>query len=153
MDVSGAAVDEEDLRLGAARATAPGRFQEKIIDGRVVVFDGAHNADSAQVLRESLDEFYPGKSVVLVTNMLQGHEVGDFYEPLRARSAHVVPIDFHRSRPVGQTARELREWITDVSEHATALEGLKAALGEAGEQEVVVVTGSFYLVGDLLRTL
>ena len=153
MDAVGISGTADQVSEGARRAYAPGRFEQRIIQGTTVVFDGAHNAESALVLRQSLNEHYPGRGIILVTNMLQGHELAPFYLPLRAKAAHVAPIDFHRRRGVGETAVELRELMTDVTEHDSVKGALMAAVEKAAHDDVVVVTGSFYLVGEALRSL
>jgi dihydrofolate synthase / folylpolyglutamate synthase len=153
MDCIGMSGSQDEVREGALRASAPGRFEEHVIEGKVVVFDGAHNAEAAQTLRESLDRRYPGRELVLVTNMLQGHDLTPFYEPLAARSAHVAPINFHRGRQIAETATELRQIIQSVTEHESVGSALGAALQQASSRDVIVVTGSYYLVGDALRSL
>jgi dihydrofolate synthase/folylpolyglutamate synthase len=151
MDATGISGTPDETRLGAAHAFAPGRFEERKISGKPVVFDGAHNAEAAQVLKESLDEAYPGRRIILVTNMLQGHELERFYRYLPADAIHVVPIDFHRRREVPETVAELAKQHPNVSGHASVREGLLAAIQSATDEQVVVVTGSFYLVGEALR--
>ncbi|MEZ0325671.1 MAG: folylpolyglutamate synthase/dihydrofolate synthase family protein [Fimbriimonas sp.] len=151
LDAAGIKPGADAIRKGAAKAFAPGRFQQVEVGGKAVLFDGAHNGEAAEVLRVSFDRSYPGKQMILVTNMLEGHELRDFYGPLMARAAHVVPIDFHRARPVSVTAKELKVFVPEVMEHASVGEGLRAALERATEADVVVVTGSFYLVGEALR--
>ncbi len=153
LDAASITSNSEAIRLGAQRAFAPGRFQREMIDGKEVIFDGAHNSEAAEVLRSSLDQAYPGKQLILVTNMLEGHELAAFYGPLQVRSAHVVPIHFHRARAVSETATQLRSLVPAVTEHRSVAEGLRAAVEQAGPDDVVVVTGSFYLVGEALNSL
>lgn len=149
LEVAGIPLDDEAVRRGAERAYVPGRFEIREIQGRTVVFDGAHNADSARVLRATLDRQYPDVPITLLTNMIQGHDVAAFYAPLadRIHSAHVVPIGFHRAKPVEETAAVLRNVIPRVREHSEIREGLQAALQEDG---IILVTGSFYLVGEVV---
>ncbi len=155
VEASGAYTSEEALREGARLATIPGRFQVTTYQGRTIIFDGAHNPDSAQILVQTLAKEYPDRSVVLVTNMLAGHEPEEFYQTLRpkVKSVHVVPVDFHRSTPVESMVNKLSPIFKRVNGHQTPIEGLNAAVIEASVSDLVVVTGSFYLVGELLREL
>jgi dihydrofolate synthase/folylpolyglutamate synthase len=153
MDAVGISGTSEQVSEGARLAYAPGRFEERTLNGKTVIFDGAHNPEAAEVLRKTLDERFPGKSLILVTNMLQGHELDPFYRPLAASVAHIAPIDFHRRREVADTARELRPLIEEVREHLSVQDALSAAVAEARPQDLVVVTGSFYLVGEALRSI
>lgn len=152
LEAAGVALDDDAVRRGAERAYVPGRFEVREVDGRTVVFDGAHNADSARVLRATLDREYPGVPIQLVTNMVQGHDVTAFYGPLadRLAIAHVVPIDFHRARTVHETAAVLERLVPSVEAHASVREGLRAAREGEG---LILVTGSFYLVGEVVTEL
>jgi len=155
MDASGAYKDEPSLIQGAVNASIPGRFQEIEYKGRTVVLDGAHNPDAAAVLSASLDARFGDRKVVLVTNMLAGHEPGTFFRVLmdRVKSVHVVPVDFHRATSVDKMVAELKPLFPKIQGHQTPTEGLDAAVEQAGTNDIVLVTGTFYLVGELLRVL
>jgi dihydrofolate synthase/folylpolyglutamate synthase len=155
MDAAGAITNERALQKGAMLASIPGRFQVLTYRGQTVVLDGAHNPDAARVLAKSLDDQFPTAKVHLVTNMLAGHEPASFYEILkdRVKSTSVVPVDFHRSTPVDKMVAHLANLLPQVQPFQTPLEGLNNAAEEAQADEIVLVTGSFYLVGELLRVL
>jgi dihydrofolate synthase/folylpolyglutamate synthase len=155
IDAAGAYQSEEALSNGARLTSIPGRFQKLEFLNRTVILDGAHNADSVKVLVKSLESQIGDQKLILVTNMLSGHESNDFYAHLsnRIKRAHVVPVDFHRATPVPVMGEKLRAVFTNVTEHTTALDGLTAAAEEADPSDVILVTGSFYLVGELIRII
>jgi dihydrofolate synthase/folylpolyglutamate synthase len=155
LEMAGAAVTDEQARLGAERAYAPGRFQVVRNRNTTFVLDGAHNSDAAEVLQASMTKAYAGRRVVLLTNMVRGHEPSEFYSPLASTSseAHVVPIDFHRAYPVDETAGALAELGFQVTRHDDLSEGLDQAADAAGPDGIVLVTGSYYLVGEILRLI
>ncbi len=154
---SGVQVDEPAIRGGLAAASAPGRFQQIHVDGRLVILDGAHNSDSARALRDTLKARLASwpERLVLLTNMVRGHEPDEFYSPFVgiATSAHVAPIDFRRAMLPQETAARIESLGMRATAHPSARAALDAALQDAGEDGVVVVTGSFYLVGDISRKL
>ena len=129
-----------------------------------MILDGAHNADAGKVLLESLRLFFwrrlsadvkvPAR-VILVTGMVAGHDPAEFYRELApiADTAHVVPIEFHRAVSPAEIGAAIELIFPRVEVHDSALAGLEAAVSEAGEDDVVVVTGSFYLVGELGRAI
>lgn len=152
---AGGEATDEQLRRGAAAAFVPGRFQVVEAFGTRILLDGAHNGESAQLLRKSLDQKYANECIVLLTNMVQGHDPADVYCPFAGRidSAHVVPIDFHRAQPPTVVQETLRELDISATTYDSTEEGLRKAAEEAGPEGIVLVTGSFYLVGDVLRRL
>jgi dihydrofolate synthase/folylpolyglutamate synthase len=153
MDAAGATNEEDAMRAGAARAFIPGRFQELEFQGRRILLDGAHNAEAAQVLRKSLEDLYPGRRLLLVTNMLQGHGVPEFYGPIRELVDHafVCPIDFHRTRPADETARELNALGISATAVDSVGEAMSRSMNIAKDHHLILVTGSFYLVGEVLH--
>lgn len=158
MLVSGSTEDHEALRRGAARARIPGRFERReftVGDAtRLAVLDGAHNAESAVVLADAVRRLYPGRRVVLLTGMLTGHEPIPFVEPFRGllKSVHVAPIDFHRAVDPFELAAILRPEIeptVPVVPHSDRESALAQAQKETGDQDLLLVAGSFYLVGSI----
>lgn len=152
---AGGEASDEQLRRGVASAFVPGRFQVLQKWDTTFLLDGAHNGESAALLRQSMDKAYPSRDVVLLTNMVQGHEPGDVYRHFagRVKSAHVVPIDFHRAQPPAVVEGALRELSIPATAYDSVDEGLRKAAAEAGPDGIVLVTGSFYLVGDILCRL
>lgn len=153
---AGAIRDPAQVASGVARAYLPGRYQETTWRGAPVVLDGAHNVDSAKVLAATLRAGRgDGRNVVLVSGMLQGHHPEPFFEALAplVKSAHLAPIAFHRTRDAGDLAGAIRNAIPAAMAHASVLEALEAALQETAPGDVIVVTGSFYLVGEVSRLI
>ena len=152
---SGANVTDQAVVLGAQSASIPGRFQVMQLEGKTIVFDGAHNVDSAKVLRDALIKRYGVRKIRLVTHMLSGHEPAEFYAVFQdlVTQTYVVPVDFFRATPVTELANVLRPIFKDVIEFDNSTDGFHAAVEAASEDEIVVVTGTFYLVGDLLRAI
>ncbi len=161
MDAAGATKTLQGMQIGARRATIPGRFQVVEWKGRTIILDGAHNADAAAVLKESLSQYFWSRSesdvkskpqVIMLTGMVSGHDAVSFYAPLAGTvsSAHIVPIDFHRAVSPNEIAAQISSLISSTA-HSSIAEGLDIALKECGPEDVIVVTGSFYLVGEVAR--
>jgi len=147
--------DPDAIVRGIAKASAPGRFEVREIEGRIVVFDGAHNGPAAKLLARELKKKFRGRSIHMVTSMLNGHEATDFFREFVgfAKSAHISPIDFFRAKPIEEIADAFLELKIPVTTHANGSDSLTAALRSATDDDVVVVTGSNYLVGEVLAGL
>jgi dihydrofolate synthase/folylpolyglutamate synthase len=153
-EAAGRIRDPRAVQAGVGRAFLPGRFQRVTVDGQGYILDGAHNEDAAKALAASLralPEWPVG--AVLLTGMVSGHSSLGVYEHLAsvAEEAHFVPISFHRTRDPFDLEREAG-WLFERSRaHGSLAEGLAAA--RAAGAGVVVVTGSYYLVGEVGRLL
>ena len=153
LELSGAIKNPKLIPDGFAKAYVPGRFQRVQAGKHQVIFDGAHNADSAEVLAKMLKQAGI-QPAICITGMLNGHNSKDFFEPLKSvvEQCFVCPIDFHRSMNPADLHREL----TVMGMKSTQFESVKAAIDAAFQIDDAVnilVCGSFYLVGEAMRLL
>ena len=138
------------------RAYAPGRYEKLAWNGRTLILDGAHNADSASALAHTLEaDLGPLAKVVLLTNMLLGHDPAAFYRPLvdLATAAVTAPIEFHRRRDPDETATVLNQLGVRSEAAASVEEALLRCAEISGSDVPILVTGSFYLVGEVARAI
>ncbi|HRJ26337.1 MAG TPA: folylpolyglutamate synthase/dihydrofolate synthase family protein [Fimbriimonadaceae bacterium] len=151
LEAAGAVRDPERVRLGVEKAWLPGRYQKIEALGRVWLLDGAHNVNAAEALAEALFEEYGPRRFVTITSMLSGHDPQPFYEKLSGpiRTALVAPIDFFRAIPPRELAPSLAEVLADVVPMDSQSEAIDAAIAATQPGEVILVTGSFYLVGQI----
>lgn len=149
-DAAGFIRDQRKVMHGVGKVTAPGRMQGVIYQGRQFLLDGAHNHDAAVALAQSCQ----GRgNICLLTGMLEGHAAGEFYDPLSqlADEAHFVPIQFHRARNPHDLDQESGFLFRKALAHSSVAEGIKACL--ESQADLILVTGSFYLVGEVGRMI
>jgi dihydrofolate synthase / folylpolyglutamate synthase len=151
LERAGLAGDPTAIQRGIASAYLPGRFTRVEYQGRRVILDGAHNADSAKVLARMLAESKKER-LICITGMLSGHEPREFYEHLRpfVDEFWVVPVDFHRSRDATELTDELKAMGLPARGYENVADALRESTTFMADHEVLV-TGSFYLVGDAMR--
>ncbi len=132
------------------RVRIPGRL-EVVSRSPLCVLDGAHNPAGARAAARAVDEaFGTASGRVLVVGMLRGRDPVEMLEALNARAARLVvacPPPSPRALPALEvTAAALRlgrpAHAADSVEEAVDL-----ALAEAEDDELVLVTGSLYVVG------
>jgi dihydrofolate synthase/folylpolyglutamate synthase len=149
-------ISAQAIRQGLALVELPGRFQ--IVPGQpTLVLDVAHNAQAVATLAQNLDAmgFFPRTHAVfgamrdkdLAALMTRMQPLVDHWyccDLNTARAAHASELaalvpSFTAGRAVG------------VSTHASAAEGLRAAVAAADPADRIVVFGSFYTVGGVLE--
>lgn len=150
------ALDEPAIRRGVAEASLPARMQV-VSEKPLVVVDGAHSPDRARALRSALLELYlprPGDgSVHLVIGASAGHdpvEVVGLLAPLASRVAAVQARHPH-SIPADEVAAAVTE--RPVKVHASVADAVDETLSEAGEDDLVLITGSLFVAGEALQAL
>lgn len=128
----------------------PGRF-EIVAHEPVVVLDGAHNPPGAASAAATLDEtFGSGTGVILVVGLLEGRDPAVMLDALGARSASLVIASTPpspRAIPAEVTADAARRLGVPVEMVADVASAVDRAVAVAGEDDVVLVTGSLYVVG------
>jgi dihydrofolate synthase/folylpolyglutamate synthase len=145
---AGALPDPVAALRGIEEARLPGRMERRTGLGRRWVLDGAHNEDAARHLCASV-----AAPAVAVVGMLEGHDSRAFARALvpAVDRAFAVPVDWHRGRDPGQLAAEFTEAGLGCQACPSLEAGLEAAASEPCQ--TLLVTGSFYLVGEAGRLL
>jgi dihydrofolate synthase/folylpolyglutamate synthase len=142
-------LDETAVRDAAAATLVPGRFQV-VAERPTVVLDGAHNADGIAALAASLPEWLGDRRLVAVVSVLDDKDAAAMFASLLPLCDDVVVTS--NANPRALPAEALAS-LAGGAAHAEddprrALEVAKALAGEDG---VVLATGSIYLIADLLR--
>lgn len=157
LEAGSAIRDPAHIAEGAAMAYAPGRFEVVQRGGVEWILDGAHNPDSARVLGRSLRQRLGTEHPLsVVSSMIQGHDLSQFYQDLRPwlGPVQVPPIDFYRARPPVEVATALADLGIPAEPADSVRDAMNAAQEDAERRGVpVLVTGSFYLVGAVGREL
>lgn len=149
-ELAGGLVDPQKVSRGVSLASAPGRMQSVRYQQTNFLLDGAHNLEAAHALVQSLPQKEP---IVLLTGMLEGHAPSPFYEVFAkvCDEVHFVPIDFHRARNPTDLECECGYLFARSYTHETLESGLLSCLSSS--PALILVTGSFYLVGELGRLI
>ena len=144
------AVTDAQIRRGLARTRWPGRLDEYRAQRRTLL-EGAHNPEGTQALRDYLLK-YEKDEIHLVFGALQDKDIGEIGRLLfpLAQSIHLTPVANSRTAdPVMIAARHPR-FRRRMRLHPDAGTALRAAWKACPPRGLVVVTGSLYLVGELL---
>jgi dihydrofolate synthase / folylpolyglutamate synthase len=151
-----AGVSEAAIRRGLEQVVWPGRFEVQArAGGKTILLDAAHNPAKCGALAEAVREYFPGRQVLLVFGALADKNVTEMARPLLGLAERVwatTPAS-PRRLPAADLARvcESLGYTVTVADPIEA--AVDAALGEAGPEHVVVITGSFYTVGPARRHL
>jgi len=151
---SGLEINEAALRNGLARTRWPGRFQ--IVAGQpTVVLDGAHNAAAAERLADALREHFGGRKLTFLLGVLRDKNYDEMCRILAPMAEHIfcVRVNSERTSEPEQLAALCRAANpqADVRVFPRLVEAYEAARAES--VDVIVITGSLFLVGEALGRL
>ena len=152
--LSTSGVPSSIVERGLARAEWPGRF-EVIHEAPLVILDVAHNPHAAAALRETLTELCPGRHIQLLIGLSADKPAEAMGELLGGLAGGVTCTKSSHPRAMEPTelAQRLVPFCADVHVMSDAADALTYLLNAASPSDVIVVTGSLFLVGELRTAL
>ena len=152
---AGTAVPEAALRAGLAQAVWEGRL-ERVAQAPDIYLDGAHNPASAQVLADAVRDLKRSyRRMVLVVGILKDKDyrgILDRLVPLADRVVVTRP-NYSRALDTSVLASEISALHSDVAFTGSVAEAINLVRHEAREDDLILITGSLYTVGDARAAL
>jgi dihydrofolate synthase / folylpolyglutamate synthase len=138
------------IEAGLAQVVIPGRM-EYFAGHPGVVFDVAHNPDKAAHLAQALVETFPGRRFTFVLSIVDAKDLAEILRPLVSLPGNCIFTAFDevagrtaaRPQRLAGIAADLGAWGRQI---ADPIEALSVARRNAGSDDIVVVTGSTFLV-------
>lgn len=152
-------VDDAAISRGLTHADWPGRWQRTMLGGRLLVLDASHNPEGAEVLSTNLERLVAetGRAPVIIVGVLGTARALPLMEVIarHARAIHlVVP---HQPRACSH--EQLEALIPSTFGGAVvrgSVDGLfpdPRTCTAGNDDDVIVVTGSIYLLGEVMARL
>jgi len=142
----------ENVERGFANLAIAGRM-ETFPGHPAVIFDIAHNAEKAQHLVMSLRESFPDRHVTYVVAIGQSKDAGEILRALASLPSNFIFTTFAtagraatKPQRLASIAETIGAWGRAV---ADPIEALTIARRNAGPDDIVVVTGSTFIVAEL----
>jgi dihydrofolate synthase / folylpolyglutamate synthase len=135
----------------------PGRFEIKVVQGKPIIFDGAHNAQKMEALVLSLIKKYPGQKVnVLLALVSNKHEKAkETLRPLVGLIDSIIVTSFETQQDYRKVSMKptavVRQLESLKINNILIIDDPKQALDHLAKKEgLALVTGSFYLISKLV---
>jgi dihydrofolate synthase / folylpolyglutamate synthase len=142
----GIALTESQIQEGFGQVTWAARFEVLQREPGVVV-DCAHNRDSAEKLRQAVDDYFPGKPVVLVFGASEDKDIEGILDELLPRVERVILVKSYHPRAADP--EKLVELVQKYGKPCQIILEVPEALDEAlklgADGKLVLVTGSIFV--------
>jgi dihydrofolate synthase/folylpolyglutamate synthase len=146
-------VPQAAILTGLRDVEWPGRLQV-LGHAPTVVVDGAHNAASADVLGRALREVFVFERLILVVGLSEGKDARGVLEALAPDASEVLLTRSRHERSAAPSTLEPLVRSIAPTARVERLEdpmaALDTALARAQPSDLVLVTGSLFLVGEAL---
>jgi dihydrofolate synthase/folylpolyglutamate synthase len=152
-------VTQEAIESGLGAVDWPGRWQRTVLGGRLAILDASHNPEGAGVLDSNLAHLHleTGRLPVAIVGALGAMRAGPLLEVLSRHCREIHLVVPHQARATchaelealvprtfgGRTVRSTVEELFPSPSLCTA----------GGRDDIIVVTGSIYLLGEVLSRL
>lgn len=142
------------VERGLAQVEWPGRI-EVVHENPLVLMDGAHNPHAAQALRETLAELCPGRRAHLLIGMSSDKAVDEVANILGSIATSATCTKSHHPRALDpeELAQRLAPVCSDVHVMSDPVDAYTYLLNVVVPPDLLVVTGSLFLVGELRAAL
>lgn len=135
----------EEIAEGIAEARWPGRL-EFVSPNPDVILDGAHNPAGARALKRYLERFYGDQRIWMVYGAMRDKAIEEIAEIL-------FPLAYELIFTAPDSARAIRpEALVEMAGRGRCAANLTSAIAtvkaEASDEDVVVITGSLFLIGE-----
>ncbi|MBI3059313.1 MAG: bifunctional folylpolyglutamate synthase/dihydrofolate synthase [Deltaproteobacteria bacterium] len=146
-------VKEGALREGLRTVFWPGRF-EVVRRHPMVILDGAHNGEGVKVLVDEIRNFLGAKKVKLLFAVMEDKDWASMLGELAevASEAVLSRVPMQRGADPWRVREVIGEKIPAIVLEEPA-KALRFVLERAGPEDVVLVTGSLYLLGEVRPVL
>jgi len=138
--------------------TVPARMEvKKLTDGTLLLMDGAHNHQKVAAFISSFQSKYPHQKAIVLLAMRTGKEYKDVIEALKPIVESLIVTTFSASQDTPIRCLDpdiLVQYATSVGVGSIAIDDMQSAYQRliASDASIKIVTGSFYLIGQI-RTL
>lgn len=146
----GYALSDQQVREGMAHTVWRGRFTTLRREPTVII-DGAHNPAAALELKESLERYFPGKTLYFVMGMFKDKDYAQVIDLTAPLARHIITVETP-GNPRAMPACELAEAVGKVNPSVewadSVAHGVEKALAMAGKEDAVIVFGSLSFLGE-----
>ncbi|NYC31629.1 folylpolyglutamate synthase/dihydrofolate synthase [Clostridium saccharobutylicum] len=121
----------------------------------LIVIDGAHNIDGIRALRKNVEKYFKYDNMYLLLGILADKQVEEMIKEITPLAEKVYALTPHSER--AELSEDLKNEILKYNSNTIALESyeeaLKIALSESKEEDLILVSGSLYMIGDMRKII
>lgn len=143
-------ITETAIRYAVSHTKWEGRM-ERVSNKPLVILDGAHNPESAEMLKYNLDTYFSDKNVIFVIGMMKDKNKSQVLQTLLPGCKEAVAVTIPGPRgEQGEILQDImKEYCQNCSYNVTMKGALSYAESICGENDMICVCGSLYLIQEV----
>ncbi|HRJ59280.1 MAG TPA: Mur ligase family protein, partial [Anaerolineales bacterium] len=153
LKASGIPITDEQIKTGFSRVQWRARFEVVQLEP-TVIFDSAHNQDSFEKLRETLEEYFPGKKVYLIFGASEDKNIPGMFAEMKAKIQKIIVT--RADHPRALSVDHIQGLADQAGVESEAVVPVKEALRRALELSskdgsIVLSAGSMFVTAEVMR--
>lgn len=154
LQTQGVFLPENAIENGIKDMKHPGRM-EIVHQQPLIILDGAHNPSAMDMLHKTIKELFAERRIIVVFGVMADKAVDDIIVMLLSFADHIIvtqPVTSRAMKP-----KDIQKRIMNVSNDITMSvsytvpEGIQLAVTSADTDDIILVTGSLFTVGEARR--
>lgn len=153
LKVSGIPITDEQIKAGFSQVQWRARFEVARVEPPVI-FDSAHNQDSFEKLRETLEEYFPGKKVYLIFGASEDKNIPGMFAEMKPKIEKIIitRADHPRALSVEQISGLADQAGAEWEALVPVKDALRRALElSAKDGSIVLSAGSMFVTAEVMR--
>lgn len=152
-------LNHDNIRQGLCQTVIPGRCEVRVINGKTVILDGAHNPQKFTSLIDSVNKLDLSVPPLWLLAFKKGKDVDVVLDLLKDTGGQFIFAEFFKNSP----NMHLRDYSIDSRFLATKISNSKAiansgqaldyALKQLAPGQVLIISGSIYFLGEISKYL
>ena len=120
-----------------------------------VVIDGAHNIQGITALTYSIDKYIKYKKMILLLGILADKKVDSMTAKIVPKAKKVYALTPHSERAelAGDLKKVVLKYNSNCISYESYEEAYNNALKEADEDDLILICGSLYMIGDMRKII
>jgi len=153
LKASGIPITDEDIQKGFSQVQWRARFEVARLNPPLI-FDSAHNQDSFEKLSETLDTYFPGKSVYLIFGASEDKNIPGMFAAMKAKIKKLIVT--RADHPRALSVDHIQGLAEQAGVESDAVVPVKEALRHAldlsmKDGSIVLSAGSMFVTAEVMR--
>jgi dihydrofolate synthase / folylpolyglutamate synthase len=153
LKVSGISITDEQIQKGFSQVKWPARF-EVVRRDPPVIFDSAHNQDSFEKLRDTLETHFPDKKIYLIFGASEDKNILDMFAALKPKIAKIIVT--RADHPRALEVEKIQSLAEQAGVESEAVVPVGAALARAldlasNDGSIVLSAGSMFVTAEVMK--
>jgi dihydrofolate synthase/folylpolyglutamate synthase len=151
--MSGLKITDEQIQKGFSEVQWPARFDVVRRDPPVIL-DSAHNQDSFERLRETLEQYFPGKPVYLIFGASEDKNIPGMFAEMKSKIKKLMIV--RADHPRALEAGVIQKLAAQAGVESEAIPSVRLALARAldlssKDGSIVLSAGSMFVTAEVMK--